>query len=57
MKNIDLRLSLPPTLTVRSLCGFLGSFDPLHKGHEWIIDQLLKRFDAVLVLIPAVHFE
>jgi cytidyltransferase-like protein len=42
---------------LRSICGFLGSFDPLHKGHEWIVDKLLERFDAVLLLIPAFHFE
>jgi cytidyltransferase-like protein len=57
MKNIDFRLSLSPTLPIHSLCGVLGSFDPLHKGHEWIVEQLLNRFDAVVLLIPGFHFE
>lgn len=42
---------------IRSLCGYLGSFDPLHKGHEWIVEHLLTRFDAVLLLVPGRHFE
>lgn len=44
-------------LQVRSLCAFLGSFDPPHKGHEWLVDTLLDRFDLVLMLVPGRHFE
>jgi cytidyltransferase-like protein len=57
MQKIDIRFISTKNSQIRSLCGFLGSFDPLHKGHEWIIDRLLERFDAVLLLIPALHFE
>jgi cytidyltransferase-like protein len=35
----------------------LGSFDPLHRGHGWVVRHLLRRFDQVLLLVPAVHFE
>ena len=35
---------------------YLGSFDPLHRGHEWVIGQLLDRFGGAIVLVPARHF-
>jgi len=57
MQKIDIRFMPIKTSQIRSFCGFLGSFDPLHKGHEWIVDKLLERFDAVLLLLPAFHFE
>ncbi len=57
MQEIEIRLMPILTSQVRSLCGFLGSFDPPHKGHEWIVEKLLERFDVVLLLIPAFHFE
>ena len=42
--------------TVRSLRGVVGSFDPLHRGHQWMVQLLLARFEAVLLLVPARHF-
>lgn len=42
----------PPHLGV-----FLGSFDPLHRGHERVVETLLGRYGAALVLIPARHPE
>jgi nicotinic acid mononucleotide adenylyltransferase len=57
MQKIDIRFMPTKTSQIRSLCGFVGSFDPLHKSHEWIVDKLLERFDVVLLLIPAFHFE
>jgi cytidyltransferase-like protein len=57
MQVIDVRQTSIVPSQIHSLCGFLGSFDPLHKGHEWIVEKLLERFDAVLLLIPAFHFE
>jgi cytidyltransferase-like protein len=56
MQDIDIRITSSMN-QVRSLCGVLGSYDPLHKGHEWIAEKLLEQFDAVLLLIPAFHFE
>jgi len=41
----------------RRLACMLGSFDPVHRGHLWIIEQLLQRADALLVLIPTSHFD
>ena len=43
--------------STRTLCAYLGSFDPPHRGHEWLIAQLLARFETVLVLVPGRHFE
>ncbi len=57
MQKIEIRLTSPILSQVQSLCGFLGSFDPFHRGHAWIVETLLERFDAVLLLIPAFHFE
>ena len=57
MRPIDIRVSSIKPTRIRSLCGFLGSFDPIHKGHEWIVEYLLTQFDAVLLLIPVFHFE
>jgi cytidyltransferase-like protein len=57
MQAIDMRLTTIDPAKIHSLCGFLGSFDPIHKGHEWMIDALLERFDGVLLLVPGVHFE
>lgn len=57
MQAMDIRISSLRLSQAWSICGYLGSFDPLHRGHEWIVEQLLERFDAVLVLIPAFHFE
>jgi nicotinic acid mononucleotide adenylyltransferase len=41
---------------VRSLAVVLGSFDPPHRGHDWVLRQLLGRFDAAALLIPVTHF-
>ena len=40
-----------------SLGVVLGSFDPLHLGHQWMADELRARYGAVLLLVPASHFE
>jgi len=32
------------------ICFFGGSFDPIHLGHSNIIDQLLLKFDRVIVM-------
>lgn len=40
-----------------SLGVILGSFDPLHLGHQWMVDELRARFGGVLLLVPAAHFE
>lgn len=36
---------------------YMGSFDPFHKGHQWIAETLLKRCDGLLLLIPGRHYE
>lgn len=41
--------------SVRSVCGVLGSFDPLHLGHCWIVRRLLQRFQVVALMVPAWH--
>ena len=41
---------------VTRLGVLLGSFDPPHLGHEWMARHLLERADAVLLLVPAVHY-
>jgi cytidyltransferase-like protein len=46
-----------PRGSPRSVAGLLGSFDPPHLGHGWIVKQLLDRFDQVALLIPTQHFE
>jgi cytidyltransferase-like protein len=35
---------------------FLGSFDPLHLGHEWAAGQLLEHCGRVLLVVPGRHF-
>jgi cytidyltransferase-like protein len=42
---------------VLSLGVIVGSFDPLHHGHEWMVRRLLARCDRVLLLVPAHHFD
>jgi len=42
---------------VKSLGVYLGSFDPLHAGHEYIIRSMLDRCERVLVCIPSAHPE
>lgn len=34
-----------------SICVFAGTFDPITKGHEEVINKCLKKFDKVLVVI------
>jgi cytidyltransferase-like protein len=46
-----------PKQQPRSVAGLLGSFDPPHLGHVWIVHRLLERFDLVALLVPAFHFE
>ncbi len=41
----------------RTLGVIVGSFDPLHRGHEWMVRQLLRRCDRVLLLVPLRHFD
>jgi cytidyltransferase-like protein len=36
---------------------YLGSFDPLHRGHEWAASQLLDRCGRVLMVVPGRHFD
>ena len=57
MQTPEIQIAVPVPSQVRSICGFLGSYDPLHKGHEWIVERLLGQFEVVLLLIPALHFE
>ncbi len=40
-----------------TLWVMLGSFDPVHRAHQWLVDQALARGEAALLLIPALHFE
>lgn len=42
---------------VRTLGVIVGSFDPLHRGHEWMVRHLLAGCDRVLMLVPARHFD
>jgi len=54
----DLTLSILPAVdSPRSVGIYLGSFDPPHRGHVFVVRQLLRRFDAVLVLVAGRHFE
>lgn len=46
-----------PSRSLGSLAAIVGSFDPLHRGHQWMVEQLLERFEAVALLIPTWHFE
>lgn len=41
---------------VARLGVIVGSFDPPHLGHEWMARSLLGRVDAVLLLLPTVHY-
>ncbi|HOS99751.1 MAG TPA: adenylyltransferase/cytidyltransferase family protein [Acidobacteriota bacterium] len=41
----------------RTLGVIVGSFDPLHRGHEWMVRHLLRRCDRVLLLVPFRHFD
>lgn len=33
------------------ICIYPGSFDPITKGHEWIIEEAAKLFDVVVVAV------
>ncbi len=39
----------------RRVAGFLGSFDPPHFGHLWIMQHLLRTHDRVILLLPSHH--
>jgi cytidyltransferase-like protein len=56
MNDIDL-FREPPGAPPRAVGAYLGSFDPPHLGHAFVVRELLRRFDRVLVLVPARHFE
>ncbi|MBN2381960.1 hypothetical protein JXQ70_03670 [bacterium] len=43
--------------SIRTVCAYLGSFDPPHRAHQWIANYLADRFDLVLLLVPVIHFE
>lgn len=45
------------TLHAGSVCGYMGSFDPPHRGHQWISSYLADRFELVVLLVPIIHFE
>jgi len=38
-----------------NLAVYIGRFQPLHKGHEYVINEALKIADKVLVLIGSAH--
>ncbi len=57
MPTIEIYYNADILSRARSICGYLGSFDPPHKGHRWIMQTLLKGFEAVLMMVPARHFE
>ena len=57
MPGIEILTEATENSRVRSLCAYLGSFDPFHRGHAWIVETLLEKFEMVLLLIPAIHFE
>lgn len=35
---------------------YLGTFDPFHRGHEWVVKQCLACFDGMILLLPNHHF-
>ena len=35
----------------------VGSFDPIHRGHQSMVAALRQRFGRVLLLVPSMHFE
>lgn len=40
-----------------SLAILLGSFDPIHRGHQRMVAEMRGRADVVRLLVPAAHFE
>lgn len=56
MNDIEL-FQTPDSPALRSVAAYLGSFDPPHRGHVFVVEELLRRFDRVLVLVPVRHFE
>ena len=42
---------------LKSIAVILGSFDPVHKGHEHMVDVCLEKKPGVLLLVPEAHFE
>lgn len=34
-----------------NICGVIAEFDPLHKGHIYLLRQIRKKFDGVVVII------
>jgi hypothetical protein len=45
-----------PARRLRSVACLLGSFDPLHRGHQFMVSELLRRHRAVALLVPGRHF-
>lgn len=45
----------PSSVDGKCLGVYLGSFDPPHRGHQWLARQLFKRAHKVLILLPRVH--
>ncbi len=50
--------NLPADVATWTKLGlYLGSFDPLHLGHEWAAGRLLERCGRVLLVVPGRHFD
>ncbi|MBI5537540.1 MAG: adenylyltransferase/cytidyltransferase family protein [Deltaproteobacteria bacterium] len=57
MLELEFKTRMAGCDSVRTVGGFLGSFDPPHCGHGWIVARLLDRFEVVVVMLPSFHFE
>lgn len=57
MIGSPLLLARQPMLPIHSVGVIVGSFDPLHRGHQWMVQQMSRRFELVLLLVPVAHFE
>jgi cytidyltransferase-like protein len=54
----DLQVSALPALEPGAVITcLLGSYDPVHRGHLWMMRRMLSESDALLVLVPERHFD
>jgi len=34
---------------------FIGRFQPFHKGHEYVIKSILKKFDKIVIVVGSIN--
>lgn len=55
-RGVELRTPFAPPPREGTIGVMLGSFDPPHRAHEHVLEELLRRFGHAIALVPTRHF-